>query len=188
MRAQFVAVAAGAAVLAGAGVLLVSWLAGWHGHTRTRTIVVSAPAPQRAVPTPAVPSLPAGRFDPEALYAARSGGVVTIYSTFAGEEEQGSGFVVSRDGIVLTNSHVVLSNDQAASALAVRFADGDRIPASIVGYDVFDDVGVIRVDPHAHGLAPLPLGSSAAVEVGEPVAVIGSPFGNENSLTVGIVS
>jgi S1-C subfamily serine protease len=57
-----------------------------------------------------------------------------------------------------------------------------------VGWDVFDDVGVLRVDPKAHALTPLPLGDSSRVVVGEPVAAIGSPFGNENSLTVGVVS
>jgi S1-C subfamily serine protease len=53
---------------------------------------------------------------------------------------------------------------------------------------VFDDVGVIRVDPKSHVLHPVPLGRSSAVRVGQPVAVIGSPFGNENSLDVGVVS
>jgi 2-alkenal reductase len=70
----------------------------------------------------------------------------------------------------------------------VEFADHDRVRARIVGWDVFDDVGVLRVDPAAHHLVALPLGESAAVRVGEPVAAIGSPFGNENSLAVGVVS
>jgi S1-C subfamily serine protease len=62
------------------------------------------------------------------------------------------------------------------------------VKATIVGWDVFDDVGVLRVDPKLHSLAPVPLGNSAEVVVGQPVAAIGSPFGNENSLTVGVVS
>ena len=70
----------------------------------------------------------------------------------------------------------------------VEFQDRDRVKATIVGWDVFDDVGVLRVDPKAHALTPLPLGDSSRVVVGEPVAAIGSPFGNENSLTVGVVS
>ena len=53
---------------------------------------------------------------------------------------------------------------------------------------MFDDVGLLHVQPSAHVLAPVPLGNSAAVVVGEPVAAIGSPFGNENSLGVGVVS
>jgi 2-alkenal reductase len=70
----------------------------------------------------------------------------------------------------------------------VEFADRDRAPAKIVGWDVFDDVGVVKVEPSAHALRPVPLGNSAAVSVGEPVAAIGSPFGNEDSLGVGVVS
>jgi S1-C subfamily serine protease len=57
-----------------------------------------------------------------------------------------------------------------------------------VGWDLFDDVAVLRVDPKAHALEPVPLGDSSRVVVGEPVAAMGSPFGNENSLAVGIVS
>jgi S1-C subfamily serine protease len=75
-----------------------------------------------------------------------------------------------------------------ASQVYVEFADHDRAPATVVGWDVFDDVGVLKVDPAAHPLSPVPLGDSSRVAVGEPVAAIGSPFGNENSLTVGVVS
>jgi S1-C subfamily serine protease len=57
-----------------------------------------------------------------------------------------------------------------------------------VGWDLFDDVGLIRVDAKAHALAPVPLGDSATAVVGEPVAAIGSPLGNETTLTVGVVS
>src|SRR5207253_5839307 len=70
----------------------------------------------------------------------------------------------------------------------VEFRDRDRVKARIVGWDVFDDVGVLRVDPKAHSLTAVPLGDSGSVVVGEPVAAIGSPFGNENSLTVGVVA
>ncbi len=75
-----------------------------------------------------------------------------------------------------------------ARSVFVEFQDRDRVSARVVGWDVFDDVGVLRVDPKAHALVPLPLGDSSRVAVGEPVAAIGSPFGNENSLTVGVVS
>jgi S1-C subfamily serine protease len=75
-----------------------------------------------------------------------------------------------------------------ARLVYVEFRDRDRVAAKVVGWDVFDDVGVLRVDPKAHALVPLPLGDSSRVVVGEPVAAIGSPFGNENSLTVGVVS
>ena len=76
----------------------------------------------------------------------------------------------------------------AASSVYVEFSDHDRIPAPIVGWDVFDDVGVLRIAPSAHALVALPLGRSAPVVVGEPVAAIGSPLGNADSLAVGVVS
>jgi S1-C subfamily serine protease len=133
-------------------------------------------------------------FNPARIYASRSQGVVTIYSYFAdGQRSQGSGFVVSEEGHVLTNSHVVTnaggtSTVRRASRVYVVFADGDRIQGSIVGWDLFDDVGLVKVDPSDHAVSPLPLGDSSRVVVGEPVAAIGSPFGQESSLAVGVVS
>ena len=76
----------------------------------------------------------------------------------------------------------------AARTLYVEFADGDRVSAKVVGYDLYDDVGVVRVDPGDHSLDPLPFGRSSRVVVGQPVAAIGSPFGNADSLSVGVVS
>ena len=77
---------------------------------------------------------------------------------------------------------------RGASRVYVVFADGDRIPGSIVGWDLFNDTGLVKVDPDDHAVAPLPLGDSSRVVVGEPVAAIGSPFGQETSLAVGVVS
>ena len=77
---------------------------------------------------------------------------------------------------------------RGADKLYVEFRDRDRVPAKIVGWDLFSDVAVVRVDPRAHALAPVPLGSSAAVVVGTPVAAIGSPFNEQSSLSVGVVS
>ena len=189
-----------AAALGAGGALTGARLAGWVGSPSTRTVVVSTPV----VPAPSAAAVVsprpvrAGRFDAAAVFAARSAGVVTIYALSADGRQttQGSGFVVAADGIILTNSHVITDAGQAAAgaapkpagALFVEFADRDRVPATIVGWDVFDDVGVIRVDSTAHTLQPVPLGSSAGVRVGDPVAVIGSPFGNDNSLAVGVVA
>jgi S1-C subfamily serine protease len=189
-------VAVGCAVLGGAVVLLVAWAAGWlHGERRT-TIVEQAP-PAQATAAPARPAV-AGAFNPARIYAERSGGVVTLYSVFGSGNNssaaQGSGFVVSSDGLILTNSHVITTagtgsgDARPAADVFVEFRDRDRVEAQIVGWDVFDDVGVLRVDPKAHSLTPLPLGDSSRVAVGAPVAAIGSPFGNENSLAVGVVS
>ncbi|TML03283.1 MAG: trypsin-like serine protease, partial [Actinobacteria bacterium] len=104
------------------------------------------------------------------------------------------GFVVSPKGYILTNSHVITNAGDgsgkvsAADRLFVEFQDHDRVAAKIVGWDIYDDVGLIKVDPADHRLDPVPLGDSAQVKVGQPVAAIGSPFGNVNSLSVGVVS
>ncbi len=174
---------------------IVAWTGWLSGHTRTVVVPEAAPAAQE-LPVRAANPLTGNGFDPSAIYRRRSPGVVTIYAEFGASEAQGSGFVVTRTGAILTSSHVITNaGDQASGSAAtaaariyVEFADHDRVTAKVVGWDIFDDVGVIRVDPKAHALSPVPLGRSSAVRVGEPVAVIGSPFGNENSLEVGVVS
>jgi 2-alkenal reductase len=191
------------AVVGGVVVLVIAAAGGWLGHTTSKTVVVSpraapvsaAPAAVREAPSP----LPTA-FDPARIYARRAPGVVTVYSYFgtdsSAEAAQGSGFVVRRDGAILTDAHVITnaganapgSAVEPATAVFVEFADHDRVPARIVGWDVFDDVGVLSVDPKQHPLDPVPLGSSASVAVGEPVAAIGSPLGNRDSLAVGVVS
>jgi 2-alkenal reductase len=202
-RASLAAIAIACALGGGLAALGIGKATGWVGHASSRTIVVkqTVPSPAPAAQPLERPALPlAGNgFDPATVYRQRAPGVVTIFSYFGGlggTDAQGSGFVVSKDGYILTNAHVITSagagdsdsKPAPASEVDVEFADHDRVAAKIVGWDVFDDVGVIRVDPNAHPLSPLPLGDSSAVEVGEPVAVIGSPFGNENSLAVGVVS
>jgi 2-alkenal reductase len=191
-----VSIALVAAVVGGAAVLLVSWAAGWLGGER-RMVVFQQTATVASTSGSSRPQL-GGTFNPARIYAQRSAGVVTIYSLFdsgpGARASQGSGFVVSDDGVILTNSHVITTagggsgDAQPALSVYVEFGDRDRVAARIVGWDVFDDVGVLRVDPKTHDLDPLPLGDSDRVAVGEPVAAIGSPFGNENSLTVGVVS
>jgi S1-C subfamily serine protease len=185
-----------AAALGAAAVLVVGSVGGWVGGSRgVETVVVpttptSAGSPASASAKP----LSGNGFDPARIYASRAPGVVTIYSFFAdGRRSQGSGFVVSSSGHVLTNSHVVTSAGEGsdvdgASRLYVVFADGDRIPATIVGWDLFNDTGLVKVDPRDHAVSPVPLGDSSRVVVGQPVAAIGSPFGQEGSLAVGVVS
>lgn len=186
-----IAVACG--LLGGLVALGIGRATGLAGGT-TETVVVprpaaTAPAAVR-VPTPAV----AGSFSAARIFAERAPGVVTVFASFAGEGAQGSGFVVSRSGTILTNAHVITTAGEAsgpvrpATSVYVQFADHDRVAARIVGWDVFDDIGVLRVAPGAHRLVPLPLGRSATVVVGEPVAAIGSPLGNDDSLAVGVVS
>ena len=185
-----------AAALGAAAVLVVGSLAGWVGDgSGVRTVVVPTAVEQgQGSAAPTTPLLGNG-FDPARIYAKRSEGVVTIYSYFAsGQRSQGSGFVVSQEGHVLTNSHVVAtagaegSGARGADRVYVVFHDGDRIQGSIVGWDLFNDTGLVKVDPKDHPVSPVPLGDSSRVVVGEPVAAIGSPFGQESSLAVGVVS
>ena len=197
MRAgALAAVSLVAAALGAAGVLVVGSLAGWIGDDRgARTVVVrTTVAGEQGAALSSAPVLGNG-FDPARIYASRSEGVVTIYSYFAnGQRSQGSGFVVSNEGHVLTNSHVVTSaagegsTARGAERVYVVFHDGDRIQGSIVGWDLFNDTGLVKVDPDDHAVTPVPLGDSSRVVVGEPVAAIGSPFGQESSLAVGVVS
>jgi S1-C subfamily serine protease len=191
-RKAAVGLAAAAAAIGAVVALLVGSVAGVGGSTTTIVETSAASAPS-ATPLPA--RRPGTAFDPEALYAARAPGVVTIYANLGLDgTAQGSGFVVDRDGVILTNAHVITNaaeartNVQGARAVYVEFADGERVGGRVVGWDLFSDVGVIRVKPAHHPLDPVPLGDSATVVVGEPVAAIGSPFGKQSSLTVGVVS
>jgi len=185
------AIATVAAVLGAAVALALGDATGLTGAATTLVVEPVAPSPGAA----AVPALGNG-FDPAAIYARRAPGVVTLYADLGPDgQSQGSGFVVDGKGTILTNAHVVTNVAAAAGAairgaerLYVEFRDGDRVPATIVGWDLFSDVAVVRVDPGAHALAPVPLGSSANVVVGTPVAAIGSPFNEQSSLSVGVVS
>jgi len=184
-----------AAALGGAAALGIGAAAGLVGAGTTETVVVRESAPVRSVPAArtVTPAVPRG-FAPARIYALRAPGVVTVFAYFAGTAAQGSGFVVSSNGAILTNAHVITNAGETAGRVRpaeqvyVQFVDGDRVPARIVGWDVFDDVGVLRVAPSAHRLVPVPLGRSARVVVGEPVVAIGSPLGNADSLAAGVVS
>jgi S1-C subfamily serine protease len=132
-------------------------------------------------------------FDAQAIYRRDSEGVVTLLAAESGGAGGlGSGFVVSDSGEIATNAHVVTTGSGAsirkASKVFVRFGDGNQVSGKIVGFDPFSDVALVRVDPNGLALKPLPLGSIDDVKVGEPVAAIGSPFGEERSLSVGVIS
>ena len=97
----------------------------------------------------------------------------------------GTGFVVDKQGYILTNAHVVDESGQRASSVTVVFNKGgsetQRVPGQLVGVDVGSDVAVIKVDPSKVELNPLPLGDSDSVQVGEPVVAIGNPLGYDFS-------
>ncbi len=194
MQPRVFAIAVVAAVLGAAGAIALGSVTGLTGGTATTVVVERAVTEGAATPL-AVPLRGSG-FDPAAIYARRSPGVVTIYADLGVQgQAQGSGFIVDAKGTILTNAHVVTDVAEASGGpvhaavkVYVEFKDRDRVPARIVGWDLFSDVAVIRVDPTQHALMPVPLGTSATVVVGAPVAAIGSPFNEQSSLSVGVVS
>jgi S1-C subfamily serine protease len=146
-----------------------------------------------------------GAFDPARIYKAEASGVVTVLSVFGGGGDGsldgsdrgaprglGTGFVVSPNGDIVTNAHVVTDGEgsslRKAPEVYVQFEDGNQVPAKIVGVDPNADVALLRVSPRGLRLRVLPLGSSSELQVGSPVAAIGSPFGEPQSLSVGVIS
>jgi serine protease Do len=95
----------------------------------------------------------------------------------------GTGFIINRDGYVVTNEHVI----RGVSDLRIRLYDGRELPACVAGADPATDIALVKIKPKGT-LPVLPLGDSDAVRVGEPVIAIGNPFGFNHSVTAGIVS
>ena len=104
----------------------------------------------------------------------------------------GSGFVIDAGGEIATNAHVVTTGEGAkikkAGQVYVSFEDGNEVPAVIVGFDPFSDVALLRIKPDGLRLRPLGFGTTERLKVGAPVAAIGSPFGEDRSLSTGIIS
>jgi S1-C subfamily serine protease len=131
-------------------------------------------------------------FDAAAVYREASPGVVTIRSIFDEGAAEGSGFVLDDDGRIVTNAHVVTDGEgedrKEAKAVYVEFPDRNVVAAKIVGFDPFADVALLEVEPDGFALHPLELGDDSELAVGQPVAAIGSPFGEQHSLSVGVIS
>jgi S1-C subfamily serine protease len=170
------------------------------GSGDNQTTSASSGAMTAAAPPPQVVVQASGsQFNPVQVYKQAAPGVVTVLSVFGGSgvlgeaaAGQGSGFVLNKDGEIVTNAHVVSqgtgSSLSKANQVYVEFADRNRVSAQVLGVDPFADVALIKVDPAGLNLVPLQLGNDANLQVGDPVAAIGSPFGEQQSLTVGIVS
>jgi S1-C subfamily serine protease len=133
-------------------------------------------------------------FDAADVYREAAPGVVTIRSVFGGSAgaAEGSGFVLDDDGEIVTNAHVVTDESSGkrlpAREVFVEFPDRNVVAAEIVGFDPFADVALLEVEPDGFPLHPLELGDDRDLRVGQPVAAIGSPFGEQQSLSSGIVS
>lgn len=127
----------------------------------------------------------------EAVYQQVNPSVVAIQISAVVESSElidiggGSGFVINEQGHIVTNNHVV----EQAQDLRVVFSDGTVLPATLVGRDPYSDLAVIQVDaPPEFDLVPVVLGDSNDLQVGQFVIALGSPFGLQNTMTVGIVS
>lgn len=164
--------------------------------TPARDLPVAAARQNQAIPT-AIPQAIIDAADAEYLlltnlYERLTPSVVNIDVTIRDISPQtlqldaasGSGFVYDMDGHIVTNAHVV--ND--ADEIFVTFNDGRVEEARLVGFDLYSDLAVIRVEMDAERLFPMIMGDSDAVRVGQRAIAIGNPFGLASSMTVGVVS
>ncbi|WP_420094790.1 trypsin-like peptidase domain-containing protein [Nocardia asteroides] len=146
------------------------------------TVANALDAPKPNVNT--VANAPAGSIQAVAQKVLPSVVMIKVASNRA--EGEGSGVVLSSDGLILTNNHVATGGGTGAR-MEVVFSDGSTAPATIVGADPVSDLAVIKAEGKT-GLTPIELGSSGELQVGQPVIAIGSPLGLAGTVTTGIVS
>ena len=181
-RSVPIAALAAASLLGGGVALGAAWATGALDGDTT-VIEQSAPV------APAVVSSTGG-LSVEQVYDRAAPAVVQITTTLAssggssGGRALGSGFVIDKDGHIVTNFHVV----DGAERIQVGFSNRESVEATLVGTDPATDLALLEVDLPAQAFAPLTLADSDAVKVGEPVVAIGNPFGLERTVTAGIVS
>lgn len=120
----------------------------------------------------------------EALYEQVSPGVVSLQFTTAEGTGLGTGFVIDKEGHIVTNYHVANGIKQ----LEVHFASGLKVYGEVIGVDIDSDLAVIKVDVDPAELTPLTLGDSSQLKVGQTVVAIGNPYGLSGTMTLGIVS
>jgi S1-C subfamily serine protease len=186
MRASLLSAVLGGGVVA--AVILVSGV----GDNAGRTTTVLEQAPISAQPASASRGLSVAdiyRRDAPGVVYIRANIVRRTQSGFGFPQEQegtatGSGFVIDSDGYILTNDHVIAG----ANKVAVSFEDKQTVDAKVVGQDPDNDLALLKVSPEGLKLAPLNLGDSGRIEVGDPVMAIGNPYGYDRTLTTGVVS
>jgi S1-C subfamily serine protease len=160
------------------------------GNTTSTSVTTGAKQQRQQV----VVETSSNGFDPTKVYREAAPGVVTIRSIFDNGAAEGSGIVLDTNGRLVTNAHVVTEDAtengsrKEAKAVYVEFPDRNVVSAKIVGFDPFADVALLEVNPEGLDLHPLKLGDDDNLVVGQPVAAIGSPFGEQHSLSVGVIS
>ena len=193
------AIVAGAVAVAvvGGGIGAATMAITGRAQDATATKAPNAQAP--AVPHPAAKQ-PAGSVEQVAAKVMPS--VVKLQIDMGGQGDEGSGIVLSADGLILTNNHVVApaagedqgaqptsadSTDGGGVTKTVTFSNGQTAPFTVVGTDPAGDLAIVRAQG-VSGLTPITMGSSKDVKVGEQVVAIGSPLGLQGTVTTGIVS
>ena len=173
-------------ILAIVAAILLGTFAAFRLATGPDEALVQLDQAPKAGPQHAVNGLNAAR-----VYEARVNGVVTIEAMLRnGDMVSGSGFVATKDGYIVTAYHVAVdyAHGEKPQAIYVVFASNDRVKADLVGLDGNNDIAVLKVNPDEVPLAPVPMGNSDRVLVGEPVAAIGAPFGHDGAISTGIVA
>jgi len=163
-------------VLGVAGLVMVALLQGHH-NSATKT-----------TPTKLTSLKTTSTTDPDVakrVYAETKDSVAYISATQAQGQATGSGFVVSSDGKIITNEHVVDGAQQVTVKLGTS---GTELPAQVLAADASKDLALLQVDANGKSLHPLTLGDSSKVQVGQPVFAIGNPYGLDHTFTSGIVS
>ena len=190
MQRSFVPVAlAAAAVGAGAAIGIVS--AFDLGGGKTTTVVEQAPLTREASDGKGLTARDIYKRDAAGVVFIKSQVVQRSQSPFdfgLPQEQQGeatgSGFVIDRNGTIVTNAHVV----NGATKVTVTFQNNKTVDAKALGKDESTDLAVLKIDPEGLSLTPLQLGTSRTVQVGDPTVAIGNPFGLERTLTTGVIS
>ncbi len=153
-------------------------------HSDSSSTATAQPASSLVTsPTGSGNAAPAPAGSVEQVAATVLPSVVSVLASSADTSGEGSGVILSADGLILTNNHVI----DGATSLEVQFNDGSTATATVVGADSTDDLAVIKAQS-VSGLTPAALGSSADLQVGQGVVAVGSPLGLSATVTSGIVS
>ena len=182
--------------LLGGGVVVAVVAATGNLDSSQKTVTV---VQQSAPIAPSNASQQSRGLTPHQIYERTAPGVAFVTSTIVRQSESpfgfgegqtqqgtatGSGFVINKDGTILTNYHVV----ENAVKVTVSFEHGKAVEAKVIGKDPSNDLAVLRIPTEGVTLHPVKLGDSSKAQVGDPVLAIGNPFGLERTLTTGVVS